>query len=208
MTNTAAGHALSIPEVYDWIDLVLGRLNAELRSRNIDYVVIGGVALVKHGYRRYTDNLDVVLTKDGFERFRKELLGRGGWGLAGYDAVPGDLKTVRSYPEGLVINLKLSGDFPGDGKPNPVPFPTPSVSGQKTDGINFTTLENLIELKLTSGLTRPDRLKDLADIQEMIKVRKLTRDFAAKLHPYVREKYLELVDAVEQGKGNAFEEQS
>ncbi len=36
--------------------------------------------------------------------------------------------------------------------------------------IRFVTLEKLIELKLASGMTAPDRLKDLADVQELIKI--------------------------------------
>jgi len=59
------------------------------------------------------------------------------------------------------------------------------------------TLEKLIELKLASGMTAPHRLKDLADVQELIKVENLTADFAEKLNPFVREKFLELQKAVE-----------
>ena len=42
----------------------------------------------------------------------------------------------------------------------------------------------------------PHRLKDLADVQELIKIKKLDAHFANKLDPYVRAKYLELQDAV------------
>ena len=45
-------------------------------------------------------------------------------------------------------------------------------------------------------MTAPDRLKDLADVQELIKVRRLDADFAARLHPYVQEQYLKLYKAV------------
>jgi hypothetical protein len=60
------------------------------------------------------------------------------------------------------------------------------------------TLEKLIELKLASGMTAPHRLKDLADVQEIIKIKSLGADFAEKLNPYVREKYLDLQKAVEE----------
>ncbi len=73
--------------------------------------------------------------------------------------------------------------------------------------MKFPTLEKLVELKLASGMTAPDRLKDLADVQELIKIRGLSRDFAGKLDPYVREKYLELLEAVERGRSNHTEEQ-
>jgi hypothetical protein len=58
------------------------------------------------------------------------------------------------------------------------------------------TLDKLIELKLASGMTAPHRLRDLADVQELIKIRRLPADFAERLDPYVRDKYLELWDAV------------
>jgi len=58
------------------------------------------------------------------------------------------------------------------------------------------TLEKLIELKLASGMTAPHRLRDLADVQELIKIRRLPADFAERLDPYVRDKYIELWDAV------------
>ena len=46
-------------------------------------------------------------------------------------------------------------------------------------------------------MTAPHRLKDLADVQELVKVKNLTADFAEKLNPFVREKFLELQKAVE-----------
>ena len=68
--------------------------------------------------------------------------------------------------------------------------------------MRIVTLKKLIELKLASGMTAPDRLKDLADVQELIKIRELTSDFAKQLHPYVREQYLLLCEAVERARQN------
>ena len=89
-----------------------------------------------------------------------------------------------------------AGEYPGDGKPKPVSMPVPLDASTEIDGIRFVTLERLIELKLASGISAGDRLKDLADVQELIKIRKLGPDFAAKIDPYVRTKYLELEEAV------------
>ena len=75
-------------------------------------------------------------------------------------------------------------------------MPAPAEASTEIDGIKFVTLEKLIELKLASGISAADRLKDLADVQELIKIRKLNADFALKLDPYVRAKYLELEEAV------------
>jgi hypothetical protein len=75
-------------------------------------------------------------------------------------------------------------------------MPDPAAASVEIDGIKFVTLEKLVELKLASGMTAPDRLKDLADVQELIKVRALPAEFAERLDPYVRAKFLELYDTV------------
>ena len=88
------------------------------------------------------------------------------------------------------------GEYPGDGKPKPVVIPRPEEVSLEIDGIQIVTLEKLIELKLASGMTAPDRLRDLADVQELIRIRGLGAEYAEQLNPYVREKYLELWDSV------------
>jgi hypothetical protein len=77
-----------------------------------------------------------------------------------------------------------------------VAFPHPADVAVKIDGILFVRLPTLIELKLASGMTNAGRVKDLADVQELIRVVKLPRDFVGQLHPYVRERYEQLWDAV------------
>ena len=191
----------------DRVCLTAERLANEFSSRNIDYVFIGGIALRLHGYLRYSRDLNVVTTKDGHQKFRRELLGRGAWGLAGYDELSEDAKVVLSYPEGATVSFHLSGEYPGDGKPKPVVFPNPSTASIEINGVNVATLEKLIELKLASGMTASGRVKDLGDVQEIIKVKHLARDFSESLNPYVRAKYLELWDGVEHDKSNDFEEQ-
>jgi hypothetical protein len=121
-------------------------------------------------------------------------------GLGYVAAFPGAKKRLRSTREGVSIEVIIAGEYPGDGKPKPVSFPVPATSSTNIDGVQIVTLEKLIELKLASGMTAPDRLKDLADVQELIKLRGLNLDFAATLNPYVREKFLELCRAVEQAR--------
>jgi hypothetical protein len=50
-------------------------------------------------------------------------------------------------------------------------------------------LPKLVELKLASGMTNPGRLKDLADVLELIKVLSLPIDFAEQLDSFVRARY-------------------
>lgn len=180
----------------------LTRLVADLNQCGIDYVVVGAIALLAYGYPRFTEDIDVILTVDGLEKFHRELVG-----LGYVPAFPGARKRLRSTRDGTPVELIASDEFPGDGKPKPVTFPNPSEAAVEIDGVRFPTLEKLVELKLASGMTAPDRLKDLADVQELIKLRGLNREFAEKLNPYVRDRYLELLDAVERGKRNSIEEQ-
>ena len=173
----------------------LAQVSSDLKRHGIDYMVIGAVALMAYGYPRFTEAIDLVLTQEGLEAFHRELIG-----LGYVPAFPGAKKRLRSTREGVSIEVILAGGYPGDGKPKPVNFPVPSTSSTEIDGVQIVTLDKLIELKLSSGMTAPDRLKDLADVQELIKVRGLAAAYAARLNPYVREKFLELAHAVEQAR--------
>ena len=55
----------------------LARLVRDLNANEIDYVVIGAIALNQHGYKRFTEDIDLILTRDGLERFRERLIGLG-----------------------------------------------------------------------------------------------------------------------------------
>jgi hypothetical protein len=182
------------------VNNTLERLAADLKSHDIDYVVIGAVALFAHGYRRFTNNIDIVLTAKGLERFITPISGRAPQTLCNYDPDVTSNKLVRSFPYGISIKVMTTGEYPGDGKPKPVSIPEPSKASTEIDGIQIVTFEKLIELKLASGMTAPDRLKDLADVQELIKIRNLDQDFGSRLDPYVRDKFLELCEAVDKSK--------
>jgi hypothetical protein len=173
------------------LNKTLARLSNDLEERGIDYMVIGAVALLAHGYPRFTEDIDLVMTAEGLQKFHEELVG-----LGYVPAFPGARKRLRSTTDNVSIEVMTTGEYPGDGKPKPVSMPEPAQASTEIDGIKVVTLEKLIELKLASGISAPDRLKDLADVQELIKIRNLGADFALNLDPYVRAKYLELEEAV------------
>ncbi len=68
---------------------------------------------------------------------------------------------------------------------------------RRLDGVRCINLPALVTLKIASGMTIPARLKDLADVQELVKRLHLSREFGAELHAYVQEKYGELWDAAQ-----------
>lgn len=173
----------------------LAQLTSDLKEHGIDYMVIGAVALLAHGYPRFTEDIDLVLTSEGLEVFHRELIG-----LGYVPAFPGAKKRLRSTRDGVTIEVMTTGEYPGDGKPKPVSIPEPSTASTEIDGIQIVTFEKLIELKLASGMTAPHRLKDLADVQELVKIRALQKDFAERLDPYVRDKFLELCESVAKSK--------
>lgn len=167
------------------------RLAARLAEEGISYALLGGMALAEHGYVRMTEDVDVVLTAEGLEHFRARLVGRG------YVAThPGATRAFRDAVSGVRIEVLVSGEYPGDGKPKAVSFPDPSAAAAEVDGVRVLSLARLVELKLASGMSAPHRLRDLADVQEMIKARGLDAAFAAELDPSVRATYLDLERAV------------
>jgi len=173
----------------------LRQLAEDLEKHGIEYSVIGAIALNQHGYQRFTVDINLLLSKEGLEKFHEELVGRG------YrPAFEGARKKFRSTDRNVPIEIITAGEYPGDGKPKPISFPDPKESRVIINGISTVTLEMLINLKLASGMTDPGRLKDLADVQELIKIKGLEADFAEKLHPFVREKFLELHQGVEQSR--------
>lgn len=169
----------------------LTRLAADLKAKNIDYAVIGPIALNQHGFQRLTVDIDILLSAEGLERFQAELVG-----LGYRPAFEGATKKFRITAENIPLEVIVAGEYPGDGKPKQVVFPEPVDDFVVIDGIRTVTLEKLIELKLASGISAPHRLKDLADVQELIKVKHLDRTFADKLDESVRDKFVELADAV------------
>jgi hypothetical protein len=173
------------------LNKTLARLTRELEEHGIQYAVIGAGALLAHGYPRLTEDIDLLMTSEALEKFHSELIG-----LGYVPAFPGAKKKIRSTVDGVSIEVMTTGEYPGDGKPKPVSMPDPVTASTEIDGIKYVTLEKLIELKLASGISAPHRLKDLADVQELIKIKNLDADFANKLDPYVRAKFIELQEAV------------
>ena len=179
------------------LNKTLARLSKDLETHDIDYAVIGAAALLAHGYPRLTEDIGLLMTPAGLQKFHDELIG-----LGYAPSFPGARKRLRSTVDGVSIEVMTTGEFPGDGKPKPVSMPEPKEASVEIGGVNFVRLEKLIELKLASGISASDRLKDLADVQELIKIKKLGAGFAAKLNPYVRAKFLELEEAVRKSESS------
>jgi hypothetical protein len=168
----------------------LDRLVCELDELQIPYCIVGGMAMFFHGYRRFTEDVDVLVTQTGLDEIHQRLVGHG------YLPPFEGSRNLRDTETGVRIEFLVTGAYPGDGKPKPVSFPSPQDTTVVIDGKNFLTLTKLIELKLASGLTNPRRARDLADVQELIATLGLSDDLATELNESVRNKYHELCQIV------------
>lgn len=166
------------------------KLADRLKELGIPYVVAGGLAVAAHGYKRATVDVDLVLTREGLEKFKERWLGVG-W----VERFKGS-KGMRDAEHNVKVDVLTPDEKPGDGKTCPFNFPNPENLGEAMGGIwqdvKILPLRELIELKLASGITSRARLKDLVDVMELIKVNQLPADFGSKLHPFVQAKYTEL----------------
>ena len=173
----------------------LRQLARDLDARGIAYAVIGAVALNQHGYQRFTSDIDILLTPDGLERFRAELVGRG------YrPAFEGARKKFRATAENVPLEIITAGEYPGDGKPKAIVFPDPALVAVEIDGVKTVNLGKLVELKLASGLSGMDRLRDLADVQDLIRILGLDAAFSEKIDASVRDAYRDLWDGVRRAR--------
>lgn len=157
-----------------------------LSDLGIDYAIAGALCLAAHGAVRATEDVDVLISRQGLERFKESWLGRGY-----VDIRPGG-KAVRDTVNGVKVDFLIAGDYPGDGKPKPVSFPQPADAAVDAGDFRVLSLPRFIEIKLASGMTAPHRLQDLADVLKLITVTKLPRSLGEALDPYVRAKYDEL----------------
>jgi hypothetical protein len=167
------------------------KLAKKLRELGIPFAVTGGMALSPHNYRRYTDDVDVIVRPEDWKRFKERWLGLG------YVEVFKGSKAVRDTEHDVKIDVLLTGGFPGDGKPKEFAFPDPARPGVVSDlpGVPIVTLETLIELKIASGKTALGRQrKDYADVIELIRHNRLQESFARGLDAYVSQEFLALLN--------------
>jgi hypothetical protein len=165
------------------------KITRTLNELDVEYAVAGGMALFLHGFRRFTEDVDILVTADGLATLHAALEDRG------YRPPFAGSKNPRDTETGVRVEFLVAGQFPGDGRPKPVSFPDPSAVAIEREGVRLLNLPTLIELKLASGISSAARLKDLADVQELIKILGLPADLADALNPYVRDAYRDLWSA-------------
>jgi hypothetical protein len=171
----------------DDVHTTLHRLSQRLQDAQIDYALIGGMALAAHGYPRFTSDVDILTTREGLDAIHQHLIGRGY-----VPAFQGARKALRDTTTNVQVEFITTGEYPGDGKPKPVRFPDPKDVAVERDGYMVISLPKLIELKLASGLSAAHRMRDLADVQDLIAKLDLPRSLEDEIDPSVRDEYLRM----------------
>src|SRR5580692_6484377 len=87
------------------------RLARRLKKAGISYALMGAMAVNAHGAERTTKDVDILLTPEGLERFRQELLGEL------YEQVEGRPRRFLDRQSGVTIDCLITGRYPGSGKP-------------------------------------------------------------------------------------------
>ena len=168
----------------------LAKIAQKLEQLGVPYAVAGGLALVAHGYDRTTVGVDILVDSTGLQATHDALEGLG------YVAPFPGSKQLRDTETSVRIEFLVTGQYPGDGKPKPVPFPDPRDVAVEIGGIKYIGLPTLIELKLASGMSNELRAKDIGDVIALIQELGLSPEFGEKLNPYVREKFIDLARKV------------
>ena len=153
----------------------LRRLAPRLNALGTNYAVVGGMALYLHGFRRYTENINLLITREGLAALHRALLG------SGYRLSQVSKSSIHDTENGVCIKFMVSDDVPN-----------PKRMAAEQDGVWLLNLAPLLNLKLISGMKGIARLKDISDVQQMIKLLHLPQDFAEQLSPGVRATYEEL----------------
>ena len=165
------------------VQQAMRRIAKRLDELGVPYAIVGGMALFQHGFRRFTEDVDILVTREGLTRIHENLRGRG------YLPPFAASKHLRDTELGVKVEFLVSGGYPGDGKPKPIAFPDPATVAVEMDGRKYIGLTTLIELKLASGMSSEQRGKDLVDIQQLIQAAHLPLDLTDQLNPYVQDKY-------------------
>jgi hypothetical protein len=167
----------------DKVHQSMHRLVKRLEKAKIPYAIMGGMAVNAHLHERTTKDVDILLTEDGLETFRSLFVPKH------YRTVPKRPRRFVDRVNDVILDILVTGKYPGNGLPGPIVFPDPENVGQRIKKIMVADLVTLIQLKLAAR-----RHQDFADVVNLIAVKKLDESFLPKLHPSVRHDFIECLE--------------
>jgi hypothetical protein len=171
----------------------LRRIAEFLTDENIAYVVLGGLAAFHHGYRCYTEAIEIIIGRDSLPQIESDLRGFERRGLSCHRFV--------DHETGVSVRFHLAGEIAGHCEGETILIPEPRQVGERGDGIYFVDLPTLINLNLAAWSDGQGAIRGLANVQEFIKVLYLPQSLGEELHLAVRDKYLEVCKSIDSNSG-------
>jgi hypothetical protein len=179
----------------DEVHKTMRRLVGRLQKAGIAHAVMGGMAVNAHRYERTTKDVDVLLTPEGFDEFRRLFVPKY------YENLPGRVRRFFDKSNNKGVDILIAGQFPGSGKPGPVAFPDPKDVQETINDIQVVDLTTLIQLKLAAR-----RFQDFGDVVNLIRIHELDESFQDRLHRSVRRDYIECLE--EKRREDQYEERN
>jgi hypothetical protein len=179
----------------DPVHQTMRRVVKRLEKANIPYAVVGGMAVNAHHHRRTTDDVDILLTPEGFAAFRSLIV------PGNYENLPGRARRFVDRKNEVRLDILVTGLFPGSGKPGPFAYPDPAQVSEPIGKIRVVDLITLVQLKLAAR-----RHQDFADVVNLISANNLDEAFAERLDPSVRRDYIECLE--EKRREDEYEERN
>jgi len=156
-----------------------------LRTK-VDAPVLGGIAVILHGYPRTTVDLDLY-TANRLETDEQLRSAGARWSVSNREHVLDDVRIHTVTPKDAQHVVEKTSII---------------------DGVKVVSLKDLITIKLLCGLDNLNRSKDVADVVELIRHVPLDKRFAGKLPSDLRAPFKKMVDAVRSnekgGQGRRF----
>ena len=167
----------------DEVHKTMHRLVKRLVRAKIPYAIVGGMAVNAHKYVRTTGDVDILLTQESFAQFRELFVPKN------YEPVAGRKRRFTDRVNDIKIDILVTGQFPGSGKPGPIEYPDPMTVSEIIRDIRVLDLVTLVQLKLAAR-----RHRDFGDVVELIRFNDLDEAFSERLHQSLRRDYIECLE--------------
>jgi hypothetical protein len=190
------------------VDPTIAALRTEADSLGVRLLLVGGVAVIMHGYRRTTDDRDVFVSYKQVSGLADHLMDHPEW----------ERLEIRQHaflhrPTGVTVDFLVSRDLIQWGRPYYFPDieSVEIASHLQVEGVPVIGLHDLLYFKLLAG-----RLQDMADIMQLCKahlkeidpqrvvgsLEKADDDLRQKFLELLRQAPIELANERRLGQGN------
>jgi hypothetical protein len=166
-------------------------LHMYFSEKHIEYVIIGGLAVIRNNAVRTTCDIDILMEKNDWMNIKKEF--DPAHYQTGYD-------TIVNMDNGITVDLL----FKEDDWNMIIPFPDPKEVAEYDDelGANFIGLYYLIEMKIAVYLSKKKEegiemaSKDLYDVVELIKNNDIDLRKTDLFHKTIRKEFLRIYNKI------------